>query len=535
MEKSNNEFLSASGIPIKRVYTPEDTKGIEYDREIGLPGEYPFTRGVYHDMYRGKLWTIRRYSGVNTPEDTNKLYKKEYEIGQTGFSMAVDGPTNSGLDSDDPRVSAEVGAVGVPIDSLLDMEICFDDLPIDRISTSVTTSTMSCGVITAMYFAVAEKRGLDLKKLYGSTANDVTSCPGSVFFYDQVAPSVQLRIAVDIIEWCLEVAPKWHPVFFDSYNYREHSITAVQETGLLLATALAYVEEEKRRGRVPLDEFIRVLAFNMSSHNDFFEEIAKFRAARRMWAKIVRERYGIDDPNLARFRFHVQSAGITHTTQEPLNNLIRVAYQVLAAALGGAQSVHANGYDEGMCLPTEEGMLLSIRTEQILQHETNVINTVDPLGGSYFIESLTTEIEKQANEYIRKIEDLDGVIIAQETGWLHEEYSKAMMDHQLKVDSGKEVVVGVNKFRLDEELYKVPIFKPDPDSDKVQIKRLEKLRKERDNEKVDKLLKELKEVTISGENMMPVVFEAVKAYASLGEIASVWREVHSIWKYPINL
>ena len=535
MDEIKKNFFSHSGIPIKRVYTPEDAKGIEYDRDIGLPGEYPFTRGVYHDMYRGKLWTIRRFSGVNTPEATNKLYKKEYELGQTGFSIASDGPTNAALDSDDPRVSAEVGAVGVPIDSLLDMEICFEDLPIDKVATAVTTATMGCQTLTAMYFAMAEKRGLKLKNLSGSTVNDVTSCPGSNYYYDQIPPRPTLRVAVDFIEWCNDVAPKWHPVFFDSYVYREHSITAVQELGLLLATAIAYIEEEKQRGRMPVDKFISTFAFDMSIHNDFFEEIAKFRAARRIWAKIVRERYGIDDPDLSRLRFHAQSAGITHTTQEPLNNLIRIAYQVLAAALGGAQSVHANAYDEGICLPTDEGMLLSIRTEQILQHETNIINTVDPLGGSYFIESLTSKIEKRVWEYIRKIDDMGYMIKAIETGWLHDEYRTAMVEQQRRVNSDKEVVVGMNKFRLDKEIYKVPIFKPDPAADNIQVERIKKIKRERNNSRVEQLLKELKDVTLSGDNVMPVIFEAVKEYATLGEIAGVWRDIYGIWQYPMNI
>ena len=529
------EFFSESNIPIERLYTPEHISKIDYTRDIGLPGEPPFTRGVYPGMYRDKLWTIRRYSGFNTPEETNQLFRREYEIGQTGFSIAVDGATNSGIDSDDPRVVSQIGDVGVPIDSLLDMEIIFDGLPIDKVATSITSSAISDGVITAMYLAVAEQRGIDWKKLRGATASDITSCPGSVWFLDQMSPRVEMGLAVDLTEWCTEVAPLWDPVYFDSYNYRENGIDAVQELGLLLATAIAYIEEEKRRGRVPLDKFTAQFGFNMSAHNDLFEEVAKFRAARRMWYKIARERYGIENPACWKLRFHVQSAGCTHTTQEPFNNLIRIAYQVLAAVLGGAQSIHANGFDEGVCLPTDLSMLLSIRNEQILQHETNVINTVDPLGGSYYVEWLTSEMERRAWEYIEKIESMGDIAAAIESGWLQREYTKAMIEREGKINSGEISVIGVNKFRLEEEPHDIPIFRPDPPrSAKIQLARLEKIKNERDNARVGSILEELKKVTLNGDNVMPTVMEAVKAYATLGEIVDVWRGVHGLWRYPLS-
>lgn len=534
MKEIKEVFLSGSGIPIKRVYTPEDIADIDYKRDIGLPGEPPFTRGIYPNMYRGKLWTIRRFSGFGTPEETNQLYRKEYELGQTGFSIAFDAPTEAGLDSDDPRAGADVGATGVPVDSLLDMEIMFDGLPIDKVATAIISQPMISGPMTAMYFVMAEKRGLDIKELDGTTQNDITTALGCLYLADQIPPREQMRLCIDFIEWCEEIAPKWHPVSFDSYNYREQGIDAVQELGLLLATAIAYIEEEKKRGRVPLDKFIRPFTFNMGCHNDFFEEIAKFRAARRMWYKIARERYGTEDPKCWQFRFHAQSSGCTHTTQEPLNNLIRIAYQVLACALGGAQSVHANGYDEGLCLPTEQGMLLSIRTEQILQYETNIINTVDPLGGSYYVEWLTSEVERRTWEYIRQIEDMGGIVAALESGWVHRQFMEAMLEHERKIASGETVVVGVNKFKLEEEPYKVPIFRPNPKAAEIQVEKIRRLRRERDNDQVARALKKLKEVTLSGENVMPAVMEAVRAYATVGEICNVWREIYGLWRYPVG-
>ena len=535
MERSKKEFVSGSGIPIKEIYTPEDVADINYNQDIGSAGKPPFTRGVYPDMYRGRLWTIRRFSGVNTPEDTNQLYRREYELGQTGFSIAFDPTTEAGIDSDDPRVFADTGATGVPVDSLLDMEVMFEGLPIDKVSTAVVSPSLPACPLTAMYFAMAEKRGLDIKQLNGTTMNDLILTLGCLWLLDQIPPPAEFRLSTDLIEWCCEHAPQWHPACLDAYNYREHEITAFQELGMLLALAIEHIEEEKRRERVPLEKFIRVLAFNMGCHNDFFEEIAKFRAGRRMWYKIVTERYGIDDPSCGRFRLHVQSSGCTHTTQEPLNNLMRITCQMLAATLGGVQSMHANGYDEGICLPTEEAMLLSIRTEQILQHETNVINTVDPLGGSWYVEWLTSELERHTWEYIQKIEDAGGVADALDSGWIHREFKKAFLEYECKVASGKKVVIGVNKFQLEKEIYEVPISKPDPNAPQIQIEKIKRLKKERDNTEVIQALQELEEVTRSGENVMPAVMKAVKAYATLGEICNVWRKVYGLWHNPMRI
>ncbi len=527
--KKEAQLLSSSGIPIKEVYTPGDTTEIDYNKDIGLPGEPPYTRGVYRSMYRGQLWTIRRLSGFNTPEDSNKLYREEYELGQTGFAVAPDISTCVGMDCDDPRVSADVGHSGVPVCSIEDMETLLDGLPIERASTYLAEKH---GILTAMYFAVAEKRGLDITQLRGTTANcmlawTVLNLP------NQVPPQAYLRYAVDFIEWCAEHAPKWYPISFDSYNTRDLGLNAWQELGILFATTVDYIEEEKRRGRVPLDRFVRRFSFNTAAHNDFFEEIAKLRAARRMWSRIVRERYGIEDPRCGQFRVHVQSSGSTHTTQEPYNNLVRIAYQVLAGVLGGAQSIHANGYDEGVCLPTDESMLLSIRTEQILQFETGVTNTIDPLGGSWYLENLTNELERRAWEYMQKIEDMGGMAKAIASGWVHNEYKNATIERATKTTSGEIPIIGVNRFRLEKEPYRVPFFRPDPQSPQRQIDKLRQLRERRDRAKVMQALKKLEEATRRGDNVMPATMEAVKAYATLGEIVNVQLSVYGEWPFPI--
>ena len=535
MTENQEQFFSGAGILIKGIYTPDDVVNSDYERDIGLAGQPPYTRGVYKTMYRGQLWTIRRYSGFNTPEETNKLYRQEYELGQTGFSVAQDVPSGGGLDADDPRAFADVGDAGVPISSLQDMEATFEGLPIEKVAIALEPSVWVGCAYTAMLMSMAEKRGLDTKQLRGTTMNDVTASTSTLSCAIYMPPKVSLRLAIDFIEWCSQNLPKWHPVCLDSYPSRDQGINAVQELGLILATGIQYLEEEKKRGRVPLDQFVRRFAFNMGIHSDFFEEIAKLRAGRRMWYKIVKERFGIDDPRCGQFRLHVQTLGCTHTTQEPLNNLIRSAYQMLAATLGGAQSMHANGYDEGICLPTDQSMLLSIRTEQILQYETNVINTADPLGGSWYIEQLTNEMEQCTWEYINKIEAMGGIVEALSSGWVHAEYKQAMLEHERRVASGETTIVGVNKFRLDKEPYQVPIFRPDPKSPEIQIEKLKRLREERDNSKVAQALQKLEEISRTDENVMPAVVEAVKAYATIGEITDVWSKIYGSWPCPMGI
>ncbi|MFC1999419.1 methylmalonyl-CoA mutase family protein [Chloroflexota bacterium] len=532
MSSNGDNTVSASGIPIKDIYTPEDVKDIDYEKDIGYPGKPPFTRGVYANMYRGQLWTIRRLTGYDTPEATNERYREEYELGQTGFSIAPDISTAVGMDPDDPRVTADVGHAGVPIYSIGDMEAVFKDLPIEKCSTYL--ADRCGGLLTPAYFIMAQKRGIPLDQVRGTTANDLCTW-SSMELGNQPSPECFLRQAVDLIEWCAENAPRWYPVSFNSYNPRDNGISAIQEIGMLMATVIQYIEEEKRRGRVPLDKFVRRFAFNMAAHNDFFEEIAKFRAARRMLLKIIRDRYGIDDPKCGQFRVHVQTSGSTHTHQEPLNNLIRIAYQAMAAVLGGAQSIHANGYDEAVCLPTEQSMLLAIRTEQIIALETGVTNTVDPLGGSYYVESLTNELEERAWEYVKKIEDLGGWVQAINNGSVHKEYKAAIVDYERKLRSYELNVVGVNKFRLEKEPYQVPIFRPDPKSPDILIERIRRHRERRDNAKVAEALRKLEEVTRSEENTFSAIMEAVAVGATPGELADIGLRVYGKFTYPIGV
>jgi methylmalonyl-CoA mutase N-terminal domain/subunit len=529
-DKKDGQVYTASGIPVKDIYTPDDVKNIDYNRDLGSPGQPPFTRGVYASMYRGQLWTIRRLTGYSTPEDTNKRYREEYAMGQTGFSIAPDISTAAGMDPDDPRVSADVGHSGVPIYSIEDMEAVFDGLPIEKCSTYLADRVG--GLLSPAYFIMAERRGIPLNYVRGTTPNDLFTW-SSMDLANQPPPDAYVRYAVDFIEWCTENAPRWYPVSFNSYNPRDNGLSAVQEVGGLMATVIQYVDEEKRRGRIPLNKFVKRFAFNMAANNDFFEEIAKLRAARRMLYRLMKERYGIDDPSCGQLRVHVQTSGSTHTHQEPLNNLVRIAYQVLAGVLGGAQSIHANGYDEAVCLPTEEAMLLAIRTEQIVALETGVTNTVDPLGGSYYIENLTNELEERAWDYVKRIEDVGGMAEAVKSGWIHREYKAAIIDYERKLDAGDVTVVGVNKFRLEKPPYKVPIFRPDPKSPDLLIERMKLLRKKRDNAAAAAALKKYEQVARSSENTFPSIFEAVKAHATPGELAEVQLRVTGGWTYPI--
>lgn len=529
------EFVTGSGVPVKEVYGPEDVAGLHPVRELGVPGEGPYTRGIYPSMYRRKLWTIRQFSGFGTPEDTNARFKHEYALGQTGLSIAFDAVTENGLDVDDARAGADCGVGGVLVNSLRDMETMFDGLPVEKVSTAVIAMPLTACPLTAMFFALAEKRGIPLAELDGTTQNDLlltTICYNTV---SNIAPHHLIRLSVDFVEWCALNTPKWHPVSFASYNYRENGVTAYQELAILFSNAIAYIEEELKRARLRIDDFAPTLSFHLAAHNDFLEEVAKFRAARRMWYKLITERYRASDPRSSMLRFHVQTSGSTLIYQQPLNNLIRVAYQVLAAALGGAQSIHASSYDEPLCLPTEQGVLLSIRTQQIAQLETGIANVADPLGGSYYLEWLTNEIEKRAWEYMQKMDEVGGIVSALESGWLHREWTKAMAEHENRIDKGEIKVVGLNCYELEKEPYQVPIFRPNPQRLEIQKAKLEKLRQERDNQKVEVALERLREATQNGENVMPATLEAVKSYATLGEICGVWREIYSVWKLPIGL
>jgi methylmalonyl-CoA mutase N-terminal domain/subunit len=531
--KTDSQFVTGSGIPVKEVYTPEDVSGLSYEKDLGLPAQPPFTRGIYPNMYRGKLWTIRQFSGFGTPEETNQRFRYEYQMGQTGLSIAFDSVTENGIDPDDPRAGADVGVGGVPVSSLRDMETLFQGLPIHDVTTAVIATPWTACPLTAMYFVMAEKGGLALKDLDGTTQNDLVLFTACCNLIDIIPPRHLLRLCVDLVEWCAQNAPRWHPVSFASYNYRENAIAAHQELGLLFANATTYVEEELARNRLGVDDFAPTLTFHLAAHNDFLEEIAKFRAARRMWYRLMKERYGARDPRSMMFRFHVQTSGSTHTYQQPLNNLIRIAYQVLAAALGGAQSMHANSYDEALCLPTEQSLLLSIRTQQIAQYETGITRVIDPLGGSYYLEWLTRELERRAWDYMRAMEKEGGLVRCLESGWVHREFMRAMTEHEARVASGETPVVGVNCFQMAEEPYEVPIFRPNERAADIQRTRLEELRRGRDNYQVARALEELRRATEGGENVMPAVMEAVRAYATVGEICGVWRRVYPLWRVPL--
>lgn len=515
-------FTSSSGYEIKRLYTPEDIEGLNYLEDLGFPGEYPFTRGVQPTMYRARYWTMRQYAGFGTAEESNKRYKYLLSQGQTGLSVAFDLPTQIGYDSDDPMAEGEVGRVGVAIDSLEDMEILFDGIPLDQVSTSMTINSTAM-ILLAMYIAVAEKQGVPQDKLSGTIQNDILKeyIARGTYIYP---PEPSMRLITDIFEYCSKYMPKWNPISISGYHIREAGSTAVQEIAFTLADGIAYVEAAIKRGLDP-NVFGKRLSFFFAAHNNFLEEIAKFRAARRLWAKIMKNRFGVTDPEAMKLRFHTQTGGSTLTAQQPLNNIIRVTIQALAAVLGGTQSLHTNSYDEAIALPTELSAMIALRTQQIIAYESGVADTIDPLGGSYVIEAMTNEIERRAMEYIEKIDQMGGMIKAIESGYVQKEIHESAYKYQLAVERGEEIIVGVNKFQIQEETRIGEILKVDPELEKKQKERLKKLKERRDNEKVRKLLNKIKEVASTDENLFPYVLEAVKAYATVGEISNALREV----------
>jgi methylmalonyl-CoA mutase N-terminal domain/subunit len=516
----------------KSAYKPEDLAGLDYHNHLGDPGSPPYVRGIYEEMYQRRLWSIRQFSGFGTPEQTNERFKYEHSIGQTGLSIAFDVITYAGLDSDDEVGAMDVGQSGVPISSLEDMETAFDGLPIEQLATAVVTSPITACPLTAMYFAVAEKRGINLKELNGTTQNDIITFQASCNYNTFVSPKNQLRLSVDFIEWCAQNVPKWHPVSFASYNYRENSITAAEELGFLFAEVREYIDEELRRDRMRFDDFVPTFSFHLASHNDILEEVAKFRAARRMWHKFLKERYDNENP-ANKFRIHVQTSGSTHTYQQPLNNIVRIAYQTLAAALGGVQSIHANSYDEALCLPTEESLLISVRTQQIAQCESGVTKVADPLGGSYYVEALTDEVEQQAWQFMEEIEKFGGVMAALESGWVHNMFTKAMMDYEKELATGETKIVGVNCYKMDEEIHQVPHFRLEPGLAAKRAEKVRDLKRRRNNQKVASTLKELRRATEAGENVMPATIQAVNAYATVQEICDVWRDIYGVWIPPV--
>jgi len=527
-------FITVSNEEIARLYTAEDVGNLDYERDLGYPGEYPFTRGVYPTMYRGRLWTMRQFSGFGGAEETNRRFKYLLKEGETGLSTAFDMPTLMGYDPDHPLADGEVGVEGVAISTLRDFEILFDGIPLDRVSTSFTINP-TAAVIYAMYIAIADRQGVPRTQIRGTIQNDMLK----EFIAQKewvIPPEPAIDLIVDIFEFGIKETPKFNLISISGYHIREAGSTAIQELAFTLADGFAYVEAGIERG-LDVDDFAPQLSFFFNSHNSFFEEIAKFRAARRIWARMMREHYGAKRPESWRLRFHTQTAGCSLTEQQPLNNIIRVTIQALAAVLGGTQSLHTNSYDEALALPTEEAVRIALRTQQIIAHESGVAETIDPLAGSYFVEKLTDETERKVLDYIHQIEEmgegsiLRGVLRGIEEGFFQREISRAAYEYQKQVESGEQTIVGVNRYVIDEDR-RPKILRVDPAVQRRQIARLQQVKRERDNTKVEEALANLKRACEGGENRMPQILEAVKVYATLQEIMDVLREVYGRYREP---
>jgi methylmalonyl-CoA mutase N-terminal domain/subunit len=514
-------FKTTSHIELKRLYTPMDMAEGDYCEALGFPGEFPFTRGVQPTMYRGRLWTMRQYAGFATPEETNKRYKYLLEHGQTGLSVAFDLPTQIGYDSDHLLSEGEVGKVGVAIDTLKDMEILFDGIPLDKVSTSMTINS-TAAVLLTMYIAVAEKQGVKSKVLQGTIQNDILKeyAARGTYIYP---PLESMRIVTDIFAFCKDHVPRWNTISISGYHMREAGCTAVQEVAFTLADGIAYVETAIRAG-LDVDSFASRLAFFFCCHNTFIEEIAKFRAARRLWAKLMKERFKAKRDESCMLRFHTQTAGCSLTAQQPDNNVIRVAFQALAAVLGGTQSLHTNSRDEAYALPTEDSVRLALRTQQLIAYESGVADLIDPLGGAYAVEALTDGIEKKSMEYIEKIVAMGGAIKAIESGYIQGEIGESAYQYQKEIENKKRIIVGLNQFQMEEDPFR-DILRINPEVEQYQKEKLAKVKKERNNIKVKEALAVLKKAAQGTENMVPPILEAVKVYATLGEISDTLREV----------
>lgn len=525
------EFTTESNTRVDRLYTPLDIQDMDYKKKLGFPGEYPFTRGVQPTMYRGRLWTMRQYAGFASAEESNQRYKYLLDQGQTGLSVAFDLPTQIGYDSDDELSQGEVGKVGVAIDSLKDMETLFDGIPLDKVSTSMTINAPA-SVLLSMYIAVAEKQGVSPDKLRGTIQNDILKeyiARGTYIF----PPEPSMRLITNIFEYCSKEVPSWNTISISGYHIREAGSTASQEVAFTLADGIAYVDAAIDAG-LDVDDFAPRLSFFFNAHNDLFEEVCKYRAARRLWAKIMKDRFGAKSKKSMQLKFHTQTAGSTLTAQQPDNNIIRVTIQTLAAVLGGTQSLHTNSRDEALALPTEDSVRIALRTQQIVAHESGVTETVDPLGGSYYIENLTDKIEEEAMNYIDTIDKLGGATKAIEKGYIQKEIQNSAYRHQMEVESLDKIVVGVNKFQT-EESEKKELLKVDPAVEQNQRGKLIRLKEERDNGAVDRSLELLKEKAKTDENLMPYILESVKEYATLGEICDVLRDVFGEYQQTIIL
>jgi methylmalonyl-CoA mutase N-terminal domain/subunit len=521
MPERRQRFVTTSSEEIRRLYTPLDIADLDYPRDLGLPGEYPYTRGIHPTLHRGRLWTMRMFAGFGSAEETNARFHYLLDRGQTGLSIAFDLPTLMGYDSDAPEALGEFGKCGVAVSSLQDMEILLNGIPLDRVSTSMTINSPAA-VIWAMYIAAAEKQGVPPEALRGTIQNDILKeyIAQKEYIFP---PEPSMRLVTDTIEYGSQYLPQWNPISISGYHIREAGSTAAQELAFTLADGMEYVRWALRRG-LPIDDFAPRLSFFFNAHNDFFEEIAKYRAARKIWAHEMRHTYAAQDPRSWLLRFHTQTAGVSLTAQQPENNIVRVAVQALAAVLGGTQSLHTNSMDEALALPSEHAVTIALRTQQILAEESGVANTIDPLGGSYFVEALTNLLEEQARRYFARIEELGGVLPAIEVGFFQREISDSAYRYQKEIDEGERSIVGINAYN-DDKAYAIPLLQMDPEGYERQARRLKALRSSRDNGAVGQALDQLRRACQGTENTMPAILDAVRRYATLGEIIGVMREV----------
>lgn len=525
-KKEQEERKTSSGIPVKIVYDSSDLEDFNPVQELGQPGSYPFTRGIHPDMYRGKLWTMRQYAGFGTAAETNQRFLYLLSQGQMGLSVAFDLPTQLGIDSDNPLAQGEVGKVGVAIDSLEDMEQLFQNIPLDKVSVSMTINAPAA-IILAMYLTLAKRRGIPWNSLAGTIQNDILKeyiARGTYIF----PPKPSLRLIIDTIAFCQQYVPRWNTMSISGYHIREAGATAVQELAYTLANAITYIQGAINAGLDP-EKFVPRLSFFLASHNNFFEEIAKFRAARRIWAKITRNRFGLKNEKAWKFRFHTQTSGSTLTAQQPENNVVRVALQALAAVLGGTQSLHTNSRDEALSLPSAESARIALRTQQIIAYETGVADTVDPLGGSYFLEKLTKQIEEKVWEELERIEQIGGMIKAIETGYIQKKIQESAYSYQKKIETKEQYIVGLNVFHNKEEKIKFDLYYPPEEVEKEQIKKLTRFRSHRQLDSLNFALKAIKEAAQGSDNLLPYFIQAVEAGATLGEITQTLKEIFGIW------
>jgi methylmalonyl-CoA mutase, N-terminal domain len=526
-KERKGEFKNTSDIPIKRLYTPEDIKSMEYLRDLGFPGEYPFLRGVHATMYRGRLWTMRQFAGFGTAKQTNQRFKYLLKEGETGLSIAFDYPTIMGYDSDHPMGEGEVGICGVAIASLKDMEVLLNGIPLDKVTTSMTINGPA-SMLLAMYIAVGDKQGISREKLGGTTQNDNLK----EYFAQKLCiypPKPAVKLTTDIIEYCTEHLPRWNPISISGYHIREAGASAVQELAFTIYDGISYVESTTQRG-LKVDAFAQRLSFFFAAHNDFFEEIAKFRAARRIWAKLMKERFHAKNTRSMWMRMHVQTSGCTLTAQQPLNNITRTTIQALSAVIGGTQSLHTNSFDEALALPSEAAVRVALRTQQIIAHESGATDTIDPVAGSYYIEALTNEMEKRTFDYIRKVDDMGGAIVAIEKGFFQKEIADSAYQYQKEIDEMRRTIVGVNGYKIEKEEIPIELLRVDSKVEKEQVTSLQKLKRIRNKKKVSETLDKLHHAAEEDENLMPTIIDAVKAYATLGEICEVLRQVYGEYK-----